>query len=242
MNELINSYSVQIKEYNGQRVVTFNDIDRVHQRPDGTARRNFNKNKEHFIEGIDFFKITPYEFRTAIGEMDERQQNDITLFTEMGYLMLVKSFRDELSWNVQRQLVVSYFNSQRDKKDAEKLRKLRNDLEIQIFRNEEFGRIRTIVINGETWFVCKDVCQALNLKNPSDVVKKLFDNERAKLELGRQGATWFINESGLYAVILRSNKKEATIFRKWVTSEVLPEYLKKVLTKSLLCDRIVIAK
>lgn len=111
MYELINNVPLQVKEYNGQRVVTFKDIDTVHGRPEGTAKRNFNKNRKHFIEGVDFFKITPDEFRTAIGYMDKRQQNDITLVTESGYLMVVKSFTDDLSWNVQRLLVNSYFKA-----------------------------------------------------------------------------------------------------------------------------------
>jgi hypothetical protein len=112
MNEIIiNDIPVTIKEYQGQRVVTLKDIDTVHGRPDGTARRNFNTNKKYFIEGEDYFKITPYEFRTAIGEMDSRQQNDVTLITESGYLMLVKSFTDDLAWNVQRQLVKIYFRA-----------------------------------------------------------------------------------------------------------------------------------
>ena len=99
-----------LKVWNGQRVVTFKDIDEVHQRPSGTAKRNYNKNKKHFIENKDYFKISPYEFRTAFDvDMDERQQNEIMLFTEVGYLMLVKSFRDDLSWSVQRQLVTGYF-------------------------------------------------------------------------------------------------------------------------------------
>lgn len=111
MNELItiNSQEIQTKEYNGQRVVTFKDIDAVHGRPDGTASRNFRSNRQHFIEGEDFYKITPDEFRTAIGDMDRRQQNDITLITETGYLMLVKSFTDDLAWKVQRELVNVYF-------------------------------------------------------------------------------------------------------------------------------------
>ena len=100
-----------IKEYNLQRVVTFKDIDTVHGRPEGTARRNFNQNKQRFIEGVDFFKITPNEFRTAFGNMDKRQQNDVTLITESGYLMLVKSFTDDLSWTVQRELVNIYFKT-----------------------------------------------------------------------------------------------------------------------------------
>ena len=84
----------------------------MHERPSGTARKRFNDNKKHFIEGEDFLKITPSEFRTAFGiAMDSRQQNDITLITESGYLMLVKSFTDDLAWKVQRQLVNTYFKS-----------------------------------------------------------------------------------------------------------------------------------
>lgn len=105
----INHIPLQVKEYNGQRVVTFKDIDSVHQRPNGTAGRNFRTNRKHFIEGEDFYKITPDEFRRTIGNMDSRQSNDVTLLTESGYLMLVKSFTDELAWSVQRQLVNSYF-------------------------------------------------------------------------------------------------------------------------------------
>ena len=91
-------------------MVTLKEIDAVHQRPDGTARKRFNDNKEHFIEGEDYFKISPSVFRTAFDlEMDSRQQNDITLITESGYYMLVKSFTDDLSWTVQRALVNSYF-------------------------------------------------------------------------------------------------------------------------------------
>lgn len=111
----INNQNVLVKQYNGQRVVTFKDIDTVHGRADGTARRNFNSNKKHFIEDEDFFKISPNEFRTAIAPMDKRQTNDITLITETGYLMLVKSFTDELSWSVQRQLVNNYFRTNETK-------------------------------------------------------------------------------------------------------------------------------
>ncbi|MCM1256499.1 MAG: ORF6C domain-containing protein [Roseburia sp.] len=111
MNEIItiNKQDIRLKEYKGQRVVTFKDIDTVHERAEGTARKRLNDNRKHFIEGTDFFKITPSEFRTAIGDMDLRQQNDVTLITESGYLMLVKSFTDDLAWEVQRQLVNSYF-------------------------------------------------------------------------------------------------------------------------------------
>lgn len=107
MNEiLIANANVTIKEYQGQRVVTFKDIDTVHQRPDGTARRNFNNNKKHFIEGEDYFVRNSYEAKNEYGLI---APNGVVLVTESGYLMIVKSFTDDLSWDVQRELVKSYF-------------------------------------------------------------------------------------------------------------------------------------
>lgn len=106
----INQTDISIKEYNGRRVVTFKDIDTCHSRPEGTARRNFNQNKQHFIEGIDYFKVCADEIRThKIIEISSKTREDITLITESGYLMLVKSFTDDLAWDVQRQLVNTYF-------------------------------------------------------------------------------------------------------------------------------------
>ena len=109
---VINGHELPIKEYNSKRVVTLKEIDMVHGRPDGTAGRNFRNNREHFIEGEDYYRITPDEFRRTIGDMDSRQSNDVILITESGYYMLVKSFTDELSWTVQRELVNSYFKVQ----------------------------------------------------------------------------------------------------------------------------------
>ena len=76
----VGNHTLPIKKYNNVRVVTFKDIDIVHERPDGTARKRFNDNKKYFIEGEDFYKISPSEFRTAIGDMNRRQQNDVTLW------------------------------------------------------------------------------------------------------------------------------------------------------------------
>lgn len=98
--------------------------------------------------------------------------------------------------------------------------------ELQIFNNEEFGEIRTVVANNEPMFCLSDVCKALELSNSRVVSARLDDDERCKLDLPRQGETWFITESGLYAVILRSDKPNAKKFRKWVTSEVLPSIRK----------------
>lgn len=108
MNDVITieNTEMQIREYNGERVVTFKDIDTVHQRADGTASRNFRKNKKHFIEGVDYIRRNSSE---AKREYNIIAPNGLTLVTESGYLLLVKSFTDDLSWNVQRQLVNAYF-------------------------------------------------------------------------------------------------------------------------------------
>lgn len=114
MNEVITieNTEMQIKEYNGQRVVTFKDIDTVHQRPKGTADRNFRRNKKHFIEGEDFVKVCVDEIRcNKIMDISPKARADIILITESGYLMLVKSFTDDLAWTVQRQLVNGYFKA-----------------------------------------------------------------------------------------------------------------------------------
>jgi len=102
----IGSTDVAVKEYHNQRVVTFKDIDQCHVRPEGTAKRNFSDNRQHFVEGTDFFQIQKDEKRTLGFEVPNR---GLTVITESGYLMLVKSFTDDLAWDVQRQLVNTYF-------------------------------------------------------------------------------------------------------------------------------------
>lgn len=82
--------------------------------------------------------------------------------------------------------------------------------------------VRTVQLNNQPYWVLKDVCDVLELSNPTVVANRLEDDERAKFNLGRQGEATVITESGLYAVILRSDKPNAKEFRKWITSEVLP--------------------
>lgn len=94
-----------------------------------------------------------------------------------------------------------------------------NDLQVFEFENT---KLRTINIEGKQWFVAKDICDALGISNVSDSLKRLDDDERARFNLGRQGEVNVITESGLFAFILRSDKDKAKVYRKWVTSEVLP--------------------
>lgn len=108
----INENDLQIKEWNGQRVITLADIDRVHERPEGTAKRNWNENKKHLIKDEDYFLATRKELSTKFVPNKPLKGNpniEVILLTESGYLLLVKSFTDDLAWKVQRQLVNSYF-------------------------------------------------------------------------------------------------------------------------------------
>lgn len=79
---------------------------------------------------------------------------------------------------------------------------------------------------GEPWFVAKDVCDILEISNPSDALKRLDDDERSRFNLGRQGETNIVNEAGLYVLVLGSRKPEAHEFQRWVTHEVLPSIRK----------------
>lgn len=101
----IRGHHLPIIEHQGQRVVTLAMVDEVHERPEGTARRNFNEHRPRLIEAEDYFVRNSYEAR----QMGITAPNGLTLLTESGYLMLVKSLSDDLAWDVQRQLVRSYF-------------------------------------------------------------------------------------------------------------------------------------
>ncbi len=114
MNSItINNNSIERKIYNNQPVVTFKDIDLVHERPEGTASRNFRTNKKHFIENVDFYYMNVDKCKNdEIRRLGIESPRGGYLFTESGYLMLVKSFTDDLAWEVQRQLVNSYFRKE----------------------------------------------------------------------------------------------------------------------------------
>ncbi|MDE6780552.1 MAG: ORF6N domain-containing protein [Ruminococcus sp.] len=133
MYEIINDVHLKVKEYKGQRVVTLRDIDMVHGRSEGTARKRFNDNREHFIEGEDFFKVKCSEVRPFFGQTPPNGFNpnaDIIILTENGYLMIVKSLTDKLAWKVQRELVNTYFR-------ARQMETYYNDILIKVLENQE---------------------------------------------------------------------------------------------------------
>lgn len=102
-----------------------------------------------------------------------------------------------------------------------------NQLQTFNFSNQS---VRVVLKNGEPWWCAKDVCDIIGLNNGRQAVVKLDEDERDAVILndaiGREQSFTVINESGLYNLILRSNKPEAKTFRKWVTSEVLPQIRK----------------
>lgn len=105
--------------------------------------------------------------------------------------------------------------------------------ELQVFKNQEFGSVRTLVINSEPWLVGKDVTKALGYDNPSKAIRDHVEDEDKRVgvqnvtpyiidSLGRKQHPTFINESGLYALVFGSKLPSAKKFKRWVTSEVLP--------------------
>lgn len=183
MNELIRvgNSSIYAKEYKGKRVVTFKDIDTVHERPSGTANKRFLDNKKRFINGEDYFIVGNSEIRKShIMSLSDNDFTDKVLITESGYLMLVKSFTDDLAWTVQRQLVDSYFRANKPMTPEEMMRvqlgmidgheerisKLENTMNI------DYGQQR--VLEKE---VAKVVIESLGGKDSSayrEVSKKVF--------------------------------------------------------------------
>lgn len=103
-----------------------------------------------------------------------------------------------------------------------------NENEVQVW-NYESSEIRTVQVNGEPWFVLADVCKVLEISNSRNISSRLDPDEKGVTLVDTLGGTQqmtIINESGLYTVILRSDKPQAKPFRKWVTSVVLPSIRK----------------
>jgi len=110
----IEGTELSIKEYNGERVVTLRDIDFVHQKKSGSSKRTFERYKSHFILNEDYFELTRKDLGDKLSPNEKIVGNPnlkTYLLTESGYLMVVKGFTDDLSWQVQRSLVNGYFKA-----------------------------------------------------------------------------------------------------------------------------------
>lgn len=153
MNEIITveNTEMQIREYNGQRVVTFKDIDIVHQNKSGTSKRNFTRNKKHFIENEDFILITREKFKgDNLSLLNiEVPTRGITVLTESGYLLIAKSFTDDLSWQVQRTLVNNYFKNKEQAISQQKVVEQKTKNKSLVEYTPE--KIRILLASTEKW-------------------------------------------------------------------------------------------
>ena len=106
--------------------------------------------------------------------------------------------------------------------------------DLTTFKNETFGEVRTVMRDGEPWFVAADVCRALDIGNTSMALERLDNDEKMTLSLtdshsGQRGGAQsytIINEAGLYTLVLGSRKPEAKAFKRWITHEVIPSIRK----------------
>ena len=97
--------------------------------------------------------------------------------------------------------------------------------ELKIFENAAFGAVRVVDVNGEPWFVARDVCECLELGNPRTSIALLDEDEKGVHTMDTPGGAQemsIVSEAGLYSLILRSRKPEAKAFKRWITHEVLP--------------------
>ncbi|OUJ16495.1 ORF6N domain-containing protein [Acetobacter sp. DsW_063] len=163
MNQVtINDRAVNVVEYAGQRVVTFKMVDELHQRPEGTARKRFNDNKARLTEGEDYFVRNSDEAR----EMGFTAPNGLVILTEQGYLMLVKSFTDDMAWDVQKALVRSYFGKQ----SAQKPKRIRKPSPLSVFKTGQGIAILMGMDATQAGFYGARYCEKKCGENPLEIM------------------------------------------------------------------------
>ena len=167
----INSTDISIKEYKGKRVVTLKEIDQCHGRPEGTARRNFNTNKQHLVEGEDYFivQLTTNEIRTQFGA-GKNAGKTMTVVTESGYLMLVKSFTDDLAWDVQRQLVNSYFKVEKSKADDALKIQIQQERSKAMLLNAQYRMLKLLMSKPELQKLSPVAVETLGIKATDSII------------------------------------------------------------------------
>lgn len=225
----IEGTELEIREYNGQRVVTLKDIDRVHEKKTDTAKKSFQKHKKHFILGEDYFEITRRELGERYSPKEKIMGNpSLTtyLLTESGYLMIVKTFTDDLSWQVQRQLVNAYFKAKAQPQTAV--------APVQV-EDTKYNTSNTLVPKVKSWYirnrsnlewvayktncklsyVCHRLLKRIGEEYDLDAAKKIYEAETGHApqypldivdyfpQLSAM-ATWWLND--LIKVIEEENK------------------------------------
>lgn len=205
---VVNGSNLILKYYNALPVVTFEEVDMVHQRKPGSARRNFTNNREHFIEGVDYFLITLEDYRDQYdhtylkggGNPNLRK----TLLTETGYYLLAKTFNDKLSWDIQRALVLNYFNAK--KQDAsvyEYLRQIVDLLESQAGAIESLNK-RTDIIEER---ISETKQLQLELFEQPEEQVKLLTNTDLAIRMGLYSESKYPHQKLMKAIAYQAGLK-----------------------------------
>lgn len=100
---------------------------------------------------------------------------------------------------------------------------------LAVFNNDQFGQVRSVLIDGEPWFAAADVCRALDINNNRQAIARLDEDEKGVISTDTPGGEQkmsFVNEPGLYTLVLGSRKPEAKLFKRWITHEVIPSIRK----------------
>ncbi|EQF94364.1 hypothetical protein QI3_2992, partial [Clostridioides difficile 842] len=191
---LINNQELQVKEFNNQRVVTFKEIDQVHERTEGTAKRNFSENRKHFIENEDFFFVKASDFEKYGNRTLEIPNRGLTLITETGYLMLVKSFTDDLAWKVQRQLVNSYF---RVKEEIKTLEAVNESIKLITPFFEDLK-----IDKSMQFLVAKTFFKKAGVDIPLEIEEKehFYDTKQIARKLGQRDLAELFNRSQIFVL------------------------------------------
>jgi prophage antirepressor-like protein len=207
-----------IKTWDSKRITTFIKFDAMYNLPKGTAKQGFADNRKNYVQGVDFAPV-------QIGEYMKRFPNERRMGNP-SYTMIIL-----YDGGVQK--LADYFGKTSAEADDEITGEEANALTVFTY---EGRNVRTIMIDGEPWWVLKDVCDVLHLTNARVVAENQLDeDEVSKTYVGvatgtkadgspalQQKEVHIISESGLYSLIMRSNKPEAKAFKRWVTHEVLP--------------------
>lgn len=217
---------LDIVEYQGQRVVTFAMIDDVHSRPEGTAKRNFGVNKNHLVIGEDYLELGKDEIRSNLqdGVFSKFAATGI-LITESGYLMLVKSFTDDLAWKVQKQLVKGYFKAKEIIQNFDPMKALSDpnalrglllgysekviELEHKVEAMSQDVNALDRISKADGSFCLTDAAKALQMR-PKDLISHL-SSERMKWIYKRVGnANWLGYSDKVQAGYLEHKVTEVT--------------------------------
>lgn len=227
---VINDYQIAIKEYNGERVLSFNDIDLTLRRSEGASRRSFRNNRNFFEEGIDYYKVPADRFNEEVGQ-NEHLHSEITLLTKSGYIALTSCFKnDYCTWMVPRETLRKYFK----------------DLKESISDNKVVDRQEEIVTDNSD--VKKLTCEELAtyLVYIDNAIKKqntMLDRYEMMFCKLMGDNELIVNDSSLIKHCIQNQSQELEELKKLVSSisekpkrDVVISKLSSMLMKSLICD------